>query len=117
VIKTVGAHGVPVTIGDDTAWTFTAALVEAERWNGWACPWFTEPEGRKVAAVTQADYDGEPDATQEFVAVREGEAPGRRFWLVIPQENEARPVESTNLDGVWLYAIGAGNWAWEEAGR
>ena len=108
-------HNVRVTIGDDPAWTFTAALVEGERWNGWACPWFTEEEGRKIAAVTAAEYERAPEYTQEYIAVREEAEPATRFALMIPEEGEAWDVPSQNLDGVWLYAIGAGNWTWEEA--
>jgi hypothetical protein len=104
-----------VTIGDDPAWTFTAAFVDPERWNGWACPWFTEAEGRKIAAVTQAEYQRAPEATQEYIGVDEAADPASRFRLVVPDERESWTVDSANFDGVWVYAIGSGNWTWEEA--
>lgn len=106
---------VRVTIGDDPAWTFTAASVDAERWNGWACPWFTEEEARKIAAVSKAEYERDPDATQEYIDVREDAGPAERFVLLAPGESdEAYPEASMNVDGVWLYGIGGGNWTWEE---
>ena len=109
---------VRVTIGDDPSWTFTAVLVDDQRWNGWACPWFTEGEARKIAAVSRAEYDRDPDATQEYVDVREDASPVERFVMLAPAENGDRgfPEASVNVDGVWLYGIGAGNWTWEIAG-
>lgn len=107
--------GVRVTIGDDPAWTFTAASVDAGRWNGWSCPWFTEAEARRVAAVSKADYDRDPEATQEYIEIREGSGPEQLFWLTAPEEDKPWPVTSRYFDGVWLYAVGAGNWTWEKA--
>ena len=38
--------------------------------------------------------------------------------MLAPAENGDRgfPEASVNVDGVWLYGIGAGNWTWEIAG-
>jgi hypothetical protein len=104
-----------VTIGDDPSWTFTAALIDEKRWNGWACPWFTEAEGRKIAAVTQAEYDRCAECWQEYVEVIDEAPPQRRFWLICEEEEYSGLVDAQCIDGVWLYAIGAGNWTWEEA--
>lgn len=104
-----------VTIGDDQAWTFDAAVIDDERWNGWACPWFTESEGRKIADVTQLEYRLNPEYTQEFILVHENAKPSERFSLEAPDEDQSYFVDSMNLDGVWIYAIGAANWTWEVA--
>lgn len=109
------AHDVPVTIFGDDGWTFTAALVDGERWNGWVQPHFTEEVGRQVAAASRRNYDADPEATQEYAEIRETEPPERRFWLVAPGENQEFPVYAHCVDGVWLYAIGAANWTWSLA--
>jgi hypothetical protein len=103
-----------VTIGDDPSWTFLAAEVDAETWNGWACPWFTEDVARKIAAVTRAEHDRAPDVMQEVIEIREDTGPAERFWLTAPGEDqEPYPVGARQAGGRWLYAVGAGNWTWE----
>lgn len=105
---------VRVTIGEDPQWTFTAAKVEPESWNGWACPWFTEAVGREIAAVSKAAYDLDPEATKEYVEVRDGAAPEARFWLITPAEHqEWRIGAEQDATGTWLYGIGIANWTWE----
>jgi len=116
-VSVMTSTNVRVTIGDDPVWTFTAASVDDETWNGWECPWFTESEARKIAAVSKAAYERDPDLTQEYVDVREDASPAERFVMLAPEENgdEAYPEASVNVDGVWVYGIGAGNWTWEIA--
>lgn len=109
------AVGKRVTIGDDPSWTFTAALIDEQRWNGWACPWFTEAEGRKIAAVSKAEFDRCAECAQEYITVNDEAPPRRRFWLICEEEEYSAPVDAQCADGVWLYAIGAANWTWEEA--
>lgn len=106
---------VKVTIGHDPEWTFEAAAVEWQRWNGWACPWFTEEEGRKVAAVSKAAFDKDPDLVQEYIMVREDVPPERRFALYVGEDGSEWDEQPYTLgDGTVIWPLANANWTWEE---
>lgn len=86
------------TFGEEVFEGFT----QGETWNGWARPYFTFEQARRVveahrARGGRASYDEAEDA----------------FSFEIGEEEiDAFPAES--LEGQKLYPVGAGCWIWEE---
>lgn len=72
-----------------------------ERWNGWACPWFTFEEAVLMNAwLPEIDgevlrYDSKEDA---FSCMEDGE--------------ETEAFRGEEVDGMHLYPIGRGIWIW-----
>lgn len=88
--------------------TFEAAHVSDYRWNGWAVPYFTLEEARKIDAATRVAYAdaGQPDeewTTWTFGAdgiIWENEGPGL--------DEDSYEVDTIEVDGVTLYNLGNG---------
>lgn len=78
-------------------------LDPADRWNGWACPFFTREQ---LPAL--------------FAMLEEGDSKGRLddddiVRVVSPDygEDEPEEFESTIVDGVQMWAVGAWCWVWQ----
>lgn len=76
-----------------------------EEWNGFACPYFTFEQARRVADAwhevgSNAVYDSDND----------------RFSFQMDNgEMDSFPL--LEIDGMKVYAIGNGCWIWEEVGE
>jgi hypothetical protein len=88
------------TLNDETTYE---GYTTGETWNGWECPMFTKAEGLRMSEEVALDYDHEQDA---FYA-RQLDEEADEFEDVgcyAAIETEVGP----------LYAIGAGEWIWDE---
>jgi len=86
-----------------------------DRWNGWACPFFTKEEGHQLvrawnAAGCQADYDPLSDLFR-FALLDEIGNPTPNLG----DEEAAERFGPVMIDGMTLYPIGAGAWIWDES--
>ena len=114
-------HKGRVTIHVDDDAPLFEAIIDEQRWNGWAAPRFTEAEGRRVAEWTNriADKFGSPDADR--IVVRNDPV---AFDIVsavyggsiqdTDVSGEGHDVVEADEDG--LFAIGSWVWCWEEEG-
>ena len=96
---------------DDGKHWFTAAYVEQYR-NRSVCPWFTEAEGRRIAAwPTTSEYD-------EIIEYRPEKPAAERFSHIRPAYPDlAFPVAAMSdpeRPGGYVYAIGNSFWIWNE---
>lgn len=85
-------------------------FTNGDRWNGWACPYFTLEVGKKImtdlkgqAEYTWADYNKEHD---EFITNYEGLIGDSETWEGMDIEVEGEIVH--------VYPIGAFGWVWSE---
>lgn len=105
---------VRVTWNEGETW-FTAAYVEQDRWNGWACPWFTEAEGRRIATTRTTP---EVDDVIEYHPER---PLAERFTHINPTyPDEPFTVNATpdpERPGEYVYGIGNGSWIWWDEGE
>jgi hypothetical protein len=109
------ARNVAVTIAGMADFTFTAAYVEAARWNGWAKPWFTAKVAKKIASRSYEEYEKDPEVAQEYFLYTSSMPAARRVWWATPGEQDYGPVGAIqDPDGRWLYGVGTSNWTWEE---
>lgn len=95
------------------------AYTTGETWNGWIVPYFTESEGKRVAAwsVATARNAADPDV-QDIVRWDEG---GQSFILDSSDasgETDSEFVAGHYVDeiGSTLFDIGARRWTWETVG-
>ena len=83
-----------------------AGFTLGERWNGWACPYFTYEQAQKLVTAWQAigavaHYDLSRD---EFV-----------FGSLEPNtEEEPERCRPLDIAGQTLYPIGTRGWTWDE---
>jgi hypothetical protein len=109
------ARNVAVTIDGVADFTFTAAYVEAARWNGWAKPWFTAKVAKKIARRSYEEYENNRGETLEYFLYISSMPAAQRVWGATPGELEYGPVGAIqDPDGRWLYGVGTSNWTWEE---
>lgn len=80
-----------------------------QRWNGWACPFFTLEETQRIADAINANNDTRDD-THEDIIIRDG---------VVFSEfhdgdyHDTEEVPSIVHEGITFYGVGAGSWVWE----
>ncbi|WP_422759307.1 hypothetical protein [Paenarthrobacter sp. C1] len=90
--------------GEKPSEIFRAAYVPAERWNGWAKPYFSQDECLRLAA-TQAEFND---------SLRFEYDPARQVWQEFNEEEDYRSDCRTLLvDGVPCHQIGSG-FTWME---
>jgi len=90
-------------------------FTEGERWNDWACPYFTKAQAEQIVTARnksgyKADYDPAADVFRF--------APIDQFGKSNPDlgdEEDAEHFPAVTRDGQTLYPVGA--WAWEEVLR
>lgn len=82
-----------------------AFILEGERWNGWALPFFTKEEAIKVLekVKTLRPFD--------FWYKVEG---NKILILDTTQNSVWEEVEQTTHEGKTLYGVGAWSWTWDE---
>lgn len=81
--------------------------IPSERWNGWACPWFTLETCREIAEVINALPDNE-----EKIVVTESQV----FSVYIGNgEEEVTEVEPSIIAGAEFFPLGSWGWVWEVA--
>jgi hypothetical protein len=108
------ARNVPVTIEGIPDFTFTAAYVEAARWNGWAKPWFTAKVAKRIARRSYEEYEKDRGGTQEYFLYISSMPVAQRVWGATPSEQDYGPVAAIqDPDGRWVYAVGTSDWTWE----
>jgi len=87
--------------------SYPCFLDRAEKWNGWACPFFTKEQAEKLLAVFAAD---EPGFTWAYY-------PGREAFGIetadYPGEEDVCHVTKHPTLGD-LYPVGSWNWCWVE---
>ncbi|HDR9180307.1 TPA: hypothetical protein QDB06_000831 [Burkholderia vietnamiensis] len=82
-----------------------SGYTSGQTWNGWECPYFTFDVAHQFAQdfnALSADkiiYIADKDM---FVCHFDGYS-----------EEEQETFESTTIDGLKLYAVGAGSWTWD----
>lgn len=91
---------------DDLGTKLFTGYSKGERWNGFACPYFTFEQAQEIvkayhARDEQARYDAKSDA---FVFATMGEQ----------DEREASLFQGLLIEGIKLYPIGAFHWMWTE---
>lgn len=90
--------------GEKPSETFTAAYVPADRWNGWAKPYFSQDECQRVSA-TQSDFDD---------SIRFEYDSDRQVWQEVNEEEDYRSDCGTMLiNGAACHQIGSG-FTWME---
>ncbi|WP_024821110.1 hypothetical protein [Arthrobacter sp. 31Y] len=90
--------------GEKPSEIFTAAYVPAERWNGWAKPYFSQDECLRLAA-TQAEFNDSLKFEYDSA---------RQVWQEFNEEEDYRSDCRTMLvDGVPCHQIGSG-FTWME---
>ena len=84
----------------------------ADRWNGWACPWFTLDAVRAIAEKYNAAAD--PD-DGEFVQITDGTDPNRPEIVLVSRDDDGENREVLDaIDSEWglLWPVGAYGWTW-----
>ena len=76
-----------------------------ERWNGWACPYFTKEQAWAIVIAwhefgAEAGFDTGSD---EFV-----------FGLLDDDEGESERYSATLVAGKKLFPVGNSSWIWDE---
>ena len=90
--------------GEKPSEIYTAAYIPASRWNGWARPYFSQDECRRLAA-TQSDFN---DSTKFDYDT------DRQVWQEFNEEEDYRSDCGTMLiNGVVCHQIGSG-FTWME---
>lgn len=85
--------------GEKASQVFTAAYIPADRWNGWAKPYFSQEECQRLAA-TQADFNDSIHFEYD---------PDRQVWQEFNEEEEYREDCRTRVvDGELCHQIGSG---------
>lgn len=94
--------------GDPTAPTFAGYHDPADRWNGWAQPYFTREVVYAVARMVHADPHFRADFTWDgdVVVVTEYDEDGEQYG------DEPTRLLPYVVDGVALYDLGLG-WVWD----
>jgi hypothetical protein len=81
--------------------------IPSERWNGWACPWFTLDVCREIAEVINALPDNE-----EKIVVTDSQV----FSVYVGNgEEEKTEVEPSYIAGALFFPLGSWGWVWEVA--
>lgn len=86
------------TLGDKVFEGYT----QGEKWNGWACPYFTYEQAERVVQAhceigLKAWYDAASDA----------------FSFEISASDEIDSFLGEDIEGKKLYPVGANCWIWE----
>lgn len=70
-------------------------------WNGWACPFFSLEQGKKIVQAQNSGQDKSwfDEKNDQFVFIIDGQ---REYF------------PSIEIDGGRLYPIGNSSWIWEE---
>lgn len=85
--------------GEDPSQIFEAAHVPADRWNGWAKPYFSQDECERLAA-TQAEFDDSLKFEYD---------PARRVWQEFNVEEDYRQdCPTMTVAGKVCHQIGSG---------
>ena len=89
-----------------------------ERWNGWACPYFTKEQGLKLIdaqneLVNYCVKSGVPFFTLKFDEEKDAFIIGY-FDSIDDEDAQFEDYEAVVREGVKLYAIGAYSWCWYE---
>jgi len=88
-----------VTVSDMVTEVARATYMEAEPWNGFLRPWFTIDEARELVHAL-------PGAV---IVTTDGHV------LHDDQQGEGwQPVPERRIDGIVVYGVGAGWWAWQD---
>lgn len=84
-----------------------AIAVEDRRWNGWAVPWFTTSEGRKISTAT---VDANAAGDQSMLTYDK-----RRDVFVhhYPDDGSTFDCAYVEQDGQRIHQLGDG-WVWSE---
>ncbi len=105
--------------GEDT---FFEGFTRGESWNGFSCPYFTFEQGQRIVEATNkaaaewhlrdpefntfyGRYDSQRDAFVFYYKLEADSQTPEQDWDIFPGEM---------LEGMKLYPIGAGGWAWTE---
>ena len=80
------------------------AIIDAERWNGWAMPFFSRETVGDVLAMYGEGLDASWAGDQLVI------------WDCPDEDDKERVlVETVTRGGRLLYGLGAGSWVWSEA--
>jgi hypothetical protein len=78
-------------------------FTSGETWNGWACPYFTFEEAKKIVDAQNAnsDHSAHYDESNDT-------------FVFSFSDDEKEGYSAENIDGEKLYGIGCGSWIWAE---
>lgn len=97
--------------GVDTPADLWAYVVQGERWNGWALPFFVKEQADRVMVA----FNKQPDVQHiDYVAYRDEYL---AFDCESPHENpEVFIPEAIEVDGLVIHAypLGAWGWTWDD---
>ena len=90
-----------------------------QRWNGWACPYFTKQQGMAVVAAWNKEC-GTFSGVSDDMTERE-ERPCARFdeetnMFRFYDGDSLNDFKAETINGVEVWGIGAFGWTWEEVG-
>ena len=98
---------------EDEDEVFRAAWVEATHWNGFASPWFTYEEARKIAVQSNKLHAEDQYSVYRFEFDPETFV-FNAFDDNYPEEPEPIAFGAAMVDGVPMWGIGAWYWTWND---
>ena len=102
----------PAIVTLDDLGTGIPALLPAQRWNGWECPYFRPDDLRAVRPNLFALYDGADAESVRFSWNEEADLPS--IVSLYDDDEEVEEVSTLEIDDETFVTIGWGGYCWYE---